>query len=139
MATVVVTLLVGLAGTFLLWAGRHVAGVLCLAVAVWGLTDLARAEERSGRHGDGHAQHHHMYRDWQRPDVGGSCCNAQSAYDPNGDCRPMTAGGGRGWGRGRTATSSCHPTRSSIGPPRRCHVCKRYGVVICFQPCDPKS
>jgi len=45
---------------------------------------------RGALHGEGHAQNHEMYKDWQRPG-GGSCCNAQSPVDPNGDCRPTTA------------------------------------------------
>jgi hypothetical protein len=87
-----------------------------------------------------------MYKEWQRPDVGGSCCNALSADDPNGDCRPTTAYmGDDGWWRARVRPG---PNGYVVVPPNkilnrsadgRCHVCERFGTVICFQPCDPKS
>src|SRR5438445_13890043 len=33
---------------------------------------------QDGGHGQGHAENHNMYKDWKRPDVGGSCCNART-------------------------------------------------------------
>jgi hypothetical protein len=60
--------------------------ILVLVLAIGFMIDLAQAQS-----GDGHAEYHEMYKDWVQPDVGGSCCNAQSADDPAGDCRPTTA------------------------------------------------
>ena len=123
---------------------RAINLLLILALAVGATISVARAQ--SGSRGDGHAQHHDMYKDWQRPDVGGSCCNAKSADDPSGDCRPTTAYiGDDGWWRARIGPG---PNGYAVVPPNkilkraadgRCHVCERFGTVICFQPCDPKS
>ena len=123
---------------------RAINLLLILVLAIGATISVARAQ--SGNRGDGHAQHHDMYKDWQRPDVGGSCCNAQSADDPNGDCRPTTAYmGDDGWWRARVRPG---PNGYIVVPPNkilnraadgRCHVCERFGTVICFQPCDPQS
>jgi len=121
---------------------RAIKLLLILALAVGATIGVASAQ--SGSRGDDHARYHDMYKDWQRPDVGGSCCNAKSADDPNGDCRPTTAYmGDDGWWRARIAPGRFVPVppnkilnRSADG---RCHVCERFGVVICFQPCDPRS
>jgi hypothetical protein len=87
-----------------------------------------------------------MYKDWKRPDVGGSCCNAQTPDDPAGDCRPTTAYmGDDGLWRARIWPG---PNGFVVVPPNkilkraadgRCHVCEQFGSVLCFQPCDPKS
>jgi hypothetical protein len=93
--------------------------LLVLALAPGAMINVAMAQ--SGAHGNGHAQHHDMYKDWQRPDVGGPCCNAVSSDDPNGDCRPTTAymgataGGGCVSSQAQAASSSCRLIGSSIG------------------------
>jgi hypothetical protein len=49
----------------------------------------------------GHAENHSWYNEL-RSNAGGSCCRAQSAEDPNGDCRPATVwrdGDGIVWAR----------------------------------------
>ena len=117
--------------------------ILVLVLAIGSRIDLAQAQ--TGNRGDGHAEHHDMYKDWEQPDVGGSCCNAQSADDPGGDCRPTTAYlGDDGWWRARIRPG---PNGFAVVPPNkilkragdgRCHVCERNGSVLCFQPCDPK-
>ncbi|MFZ5783994.1 MAG: hypothetical protein ACOY4R_27665 [Pseudomonadota bacterium] len=103
-----------------------------------------QALAQSGSRGDGHAEHHDQYRHWMRPDGKGSCCNAQTPDDPNGDCRP-TVGyvGDDGRWRARVAPGRFLPvppdrllSRQSDG---RCHICERGGYVFCFAPCDPKS
>ena len=125
--------------------GMRAAGFLVTsALASGAMINMAMAQ--SGARGDGHAQHHDMYKDWQRPDGGGSCCNAQSSDDPNGDCRPTTAYmGDDGLWRARIKPG---PNGLVIVPRNRilnraadgrCHVCERFGAVFCFQPCDPKS
>ena len=101
---------------------------------------------QSGNHGDGHAEMHGTYKDWRQPDTGGSCCNAQTADDPNGDCRPTTGYvGDGGWWRARVRPG---PDGFVIIPPikvltrqpdGRCHICEGDGRVYCFAPCDPKS
>lgn len=117
--------------------------ILILVLAIGSMIDLAQAQ--SGNRGDGHAEHHDMYKDWVQPDVGGSCCNAQSADDPAGDCRPTTAyiGDDGRW----HARIGPGPRDFAIVPPNkilhrafdgRCHICEQHGTVICFQPCDPK-
>jgi hypothetical protein len=116
---------------------------LVLVLAIGSVIDLAQAQ--SGNRGDGHAEHHDMYKDWEQPDVGGSCCNAQSADDPAGDCRPTTAyiGDDGRW----HARIGPGPEDFATVPPNkilhravdgRCHICEQLGTVICFQPCDPK-
>jgi hypothetical protein len=110
------------------------------------LTPPSKAQDDAlGSHGHGHAENHNMYKDWARPDVGGSCCNAQTPDDPTGDCRPTTAYlGDDGWWRARIRPG---PNGFAVVPPNkilnragdgRCHVCERNGSVLCFQPCDPK-
>ena len=119
-------------------------GCCCLAMAICGICDMSRAQ--SGQRGDGHAEHHDMYRDWQRPDVGGGCCNGESPEDPSGDCRPVKAYlADDGWWRARIGPG---PYGWVVVPSNRilkgaadgrCHVCERFGAVICFQPCGPES
>ena len=117
---------------------------IALGVLVCFLTQPSKAQD--GGRGHGHAENHNMYKDWNRPDVGGSCCSAQTPDDPAGDCRPTTAYlGDDGWWRARIKPG---PNGFAVVPPNkilkrsgdgRCHVCERNGSVLCFQPCDPKS
>lgn len=128
--------------------GRHVAvWLLFVALAILGaIAFCAPARSQSGAHGDGHAQHHDKYKQWQRPDIGGSCCNALTPDSPSGDCRP-TVGylGDDGWWRARIKPGpngfvSVPPAKLvPRDPDGRCHVCERNGSVLCFAPCDPRS
>ena len=43
---------------------------------------------QSGNHGDGHTEMLGTYKDGRQLYTGRSCCNAQTADDRNGDCRP---------------------------------------------------
>ena len=135
------------------WSPRALFELIALGVLVcFLLTPPSKAQDggpfddAQGLHGHGHAENHNMYKDWKRPDVGGSCCNAQTPDDPAGDCRPTTAYlGDDGWWRARIRPG---PNGFAVVPPNkilnragdgRCHVCERNGSVLCFQPCDPKS
>ena len=66
---------------------RHLSWPLVASVglAVWGVCDLARAEEgcELGAFGCEHEQNHDQYKGWTDMD-GVSCCNGQ-------DCRPVRA------------------------------------------------
>ena len=59
------------------------------ALAVW-LAVTGAVAQSSSHH---HPFHEHFYESWQRPDVGGSCCNARSTTDgrEEGDCEPTKA------------------------------------------------
>ena len=97
--------------------------ILVLVLAIGSMIDLAQAQ--TGNRGDGHTEHHDMYKDWEQPDVGGSCCNAQSADDPAGDCRPTTAyiGDDGRWHAARRPGSRGFrdkARRVMCGCPRRC-------------------
>ena len=114
-------------------------GVICLLIA------CAAA-------GDGLAQsihHHHElhedhYRTWQRPDVGGSCCNARQREKEGeeiGDCEPTTAElrGDRwfAWLReqARWVEIPHEVILREINPsPERAHLCFAYERVLCFLP-----
>lgn len=45
------------------------------------------AGRASAQH-QGHAENHDAYKGLSNPTTGVSCCNAQTADDPAGDCRP---------------------------------------------------
>ena len=62
---------------------------ICLAVTLlWSCGALAQ----SGNHGDGHAQHHDVYKGWAQSNGFSSCCNGDDpATGAKGDCRPVKA------------------------------------------------
>lgn len=63
--------------------------LLCVAVVlIVGAVITGRAPAQDGRHGVGHAENHDAYKGLNNPQTGVSCCNAQTADDPAGDCRP---------------------------------------------------
>ena len=116
--------------------------VLCSVLAVlvlWpGPDALAQA---NGHHHELHVDH---YRHWQRPDVGGSCCNARLAKDDGneeGDCAPTAAElrGGRwfAWldAEKRWVEIPDGVILREINPsPEKAHLCFAYERVLCFLP-----
>lgn len=111
-----------------------------LLLAMWPLTGVAQP---SGRHGDGHAQHHDWYKDLRQPDIGERCCNG-SVDGQVGDCRPapsfMAEDGfyrvwdGREWLVVPKSKIIHMPT-----PDRGTHLCELYGKVFCFITSGPSS
>ncbi len=92
----------------------------------------------SGMHGDGHAQLHHIYRDWHSPsNPAVSCCN-------DGDCRPTRAkqdelGNWLAWNGYKWLAV---PNRALLPPDTagdgRSHICERQEFIYCFTPAEPK-
>ena len=67
---------------------RHALAILpCLALWLAGKVAFAQTNHSHHEH---HADH---YKHWQRPDAGGSCCNARTTKDgyEEGDCEPTKA------------------------------------------------
>jgi hypothetical protein len=113
--------------------------VLCLLVA--GAAARDGLAQSSGHH---HAFHDDHYRTWQRPDVGGSCCNARLREEEDaeiGDCEPTTAEyrGDRwfAWLRDQTRWVEIphEVILREINPsPEKAHLCFAYERVLCFLP-----
>jgi len=114
-------------------------GVLCLLVASAGAGGgLAQS---AGHHHEFHDDH---YRAWQRPDVGGSCCNARLTEEEGveiGDCEPTTAEfrGDRwfAWLREQTRWVEIphEVILREINPsPEKAHLCWAFDRVLCFLP-----
>ena len=113
--------------------------VLCLLVA-WAASRDGLAQS-AGHHHEFHADH---YRTWQRPDVGGSCCNARLREEEDeeiGDCEPTTAEirGDRwfAWLReqARWVEIPHEVILREINPsPEKAHLCFAYERVLCFLP-----
>ncbi len=94
------------------------------------------------------AQHHHElhqdhYKRWQRPDVGGSCCNARFTGEGEepGDCEPTTAilRGGQwfAWLRDQSRWVEVPDgviLREMNPTPESAHICFAYDRVLCFVP-----
>jgi hypothetical protein len=114
-------------------------GVLCLLLA-WTASRDGLAQS-AGHHHEFHTDH---YRTWQRPDVGGSCCNARLREEEDeeiGDCEPTTAEirGDRwfAWLReqARWVEIPHEVILREINPsPEKAHLCFAYERVLCFLP-----
>jgi hypothetical protein len=117
--------------------GMH--GVLSLLVACAAAGDGLAQSIR--HHHELHADH---YRTWQRPDVGGSCCNARLEEEEGeevGDCEPTTAElrGDRwfAWLReqARWVEIPHEAILREINPsPEKAHLCFAFERVLCFLP-----
>ncbi len=115
------------------------AALLALAAAILGAVVVsARAQtvdpEPSGRHGDGHARMHDIYKYWHPPNNSGtSCCN-------NADCRPTRAyvdgaGEWRAWnGSAWLRVPQERVLPSDYAGDGRSHLCEKEGFVYCFTP-----
>lgn len=100
-----------------------------LVVAVFGITKVALAQ--SGNHGDGHAQHHDVYRNLFNPQTGANCCNDQ-------DCRPGTVWRELDGGlRARIGSQTVPVPESALLPdhmnphPPLGMICERNGTFYC--------
>jgi len=112
-----------------------------LLLLLWPLT-LA-AQQPSGRHGDGHAQHHDWYKDLRQPDTGLRCCNG-SADGKTGDCRPAPSWVGedglyRVWDGREWLVVPKSKILTMPTPDRGTHLCETYGKVFCFITGGPSS
>lgn len=123
---------------------RYLAAMLVVLAA---MAIAGRVDAQDGAHGVGHAElHADVYRQWKRPDMPWShCCSAQSADDPNGDCRPTRAflgddGRWRAWdGRGWLAIPPSKLLPTDMAGDGRNHLCAAPdGRVFCFSPTSPK-
>jgi len=117
----------------------HRPFALVFAVAALaGLMISPAARSQSGSYGDGHAQQHHIYRNWHTPtNPGVSCCN-------DGDCRPTRAkqddsGNWLAWNGYKWLRV---PGRALLPPDiagdGRSHICERQEFIYCFTPAEPK-
>jgi hypothetical protein len=149
MATVVLTLLLCIIGCALMVVAAlahlrwtFIGGALCLGLAAWGVSDMARAQ--SGHHGDGHAENHDWYRDLRQPDTGVSCCNGHSATS-EGDCRPTRAylnddGLWYALLDGQWVPVPPRVVLRQLAPDGRSHICaSKSGLIYCFLGGSPKS
>ena len=114
------------------------------ALLVIGSVLVTAALAQSGAHGDGHAEHHDIYKDWRHPTTGAGCCNAQT-LDGQGDCRPTRAYFGddglwRAWDGHRWLTvprDKLLPT--DFAGDGRSHLCELRGNIFCFTPAEPRG
>jgi hypothetical protein len=93
-------------------------------------------------HAEGHAEHHDVYKTWNRPDMapGFSCCNEKK--DGTGDCYPTTAElrDGHWWALRDSGEWIEIPDTKivrEINPDdtgSRAHLCEAYGWIFCFVP-----
>jgi hypothetical protein len=116
---------------------------ILLAGALLALPPAQPHAQPSGRHGDGHAQHHDWYKDLRQPDTGSRCCNG-STDGQVGDCRPAPSYMGEdGFWRVWDGRDWLVVPRSKIitmpTPDRGTHLCELYGKVFCFITSGPSS
>jgi len=91
-------------------------------------------DDAQGRHGDGHAEMHDIYKGWHPPgNPFTSCCN-------DADCRPTRAfvdddGRWRAWnGSGWLIVPQERVLPADHAGDGRSHLCEREGFVYCFTP-----
>jgi hypothetical protein len=96
--------------------------------------DSGRPADYSGRHGDGHAQMHDIYKLWTPPlNPNTSCCD-------DSDCRPTRAfvddeGHWRAW----NGAMWLQVPQDRVLPPNhagdgRSHLCEKEQFIYCFAP-----
>jgi hypothetical protein len=113
----------------------RMAGVVTLAfVVLLGQTSFAQSDEYSGRHGDGHAQMHDVYKQWHPPlNPGTSCCD-------DSDCRPTRAFvDDEGYWRAWNGSLWLQVPQDRVLPPDfagdgRSHLCEKEQFIYCFAP-----
>jgi hypothetical protein len=111
---------------------------LAAAAIVTALAMSHSSWSQSGNHGDGHAELHHIYKDWRTPgNPAVSCCHDE-------DCRPTRAkrdenGNWLAWTGRKWLTV---PSRALMPPDMvgdgRSHICERQDYIYCFTPSEPK-
>lgn len=118
---------------------RRMAGVVAFALFL-SLASPAAAQDHSGsadysgRHGDGHAEMHDIYKLWTPPqNPNTSCCD-------NSDCRPTRAfvddeGHWRAW----NGVLWLQVPQDRVLPPNhagdgRSHLCEKEQFIYCFAP-----
>lgn len=117
--------------------------VLCVLLVVpWAPGALGQSSTPAGGHH--HELHADFYQHWQRPDVGGSCCNARPARSGDaeeGDCAPTTAElRGSHWFAWLAPESRWVEIpddvilRETNPSPENAHLCFAYERVLCFLP-----
>jgi hypothetical protein len=111
------------------------AAVLFVLFAV--LLALVPAFAQSGRHGEGHAQHHDEYQHWKRPGTNASCCS-------NADCRPTRTyrddnDQWRAWDGRRWIVVPDSKVLNFRAKDGAGHLCEANGVIYCLVPGEPKS
>ena len=91
-------------------------------------------DDAQGRHGEGHAEMHDIYKHWSPPlNPGTSCCN-------NADCRPTRAfvdsdGHWRAWnGSAWLLVPQERVLPTDYAGDGRSHLCENEGFVYCFSP-----
>ena len=111
----------------------RMAGVVACALVV-ALASPSSAQDPSGRHGDGHAEMHDIYRLWTPPlNPNTSCCDKS-------DCRPTRAfvdddGHWRAW----NGALWLQVPQDRVLPPNhagdgRSHLCEKEQFIYCFAP-----
>jgi hypothetical protein len=123
----------------------RLAGLLVLVLAASGAAGAFAQQhheptsEPSGRHGDGHAQLHHLYQHWHPP------LNSKTSCCDDSDCRPTRAyvdpeGNWRAWNGVRwlvVPTDRILPV--DFAGDGRSHLCEKQDFIYCFSPGPPKS
>jgi hypothetical protein len=112
---------------------------LAAMIMVAGLFVTPASQAQSGEHGEGHAEMHHIYKEWHAPtNPKVSCCN-------DSDCRPTRAkqddaGHWLAWNGHKWLLV---PSRALLPPDAagdgRSHICEKQEYIYCFSPADPKS
>lgn len=121
----------------------RIAGAGALMLLILAPTAFAQAAgpdpEPSGRHGDGHAQMHDIYRHWHPPlNPNTSCCD-------NSDCRPTRAfvdeeGHWRAWnGKLWLQVPKERVLPDNYAGDGRSHLCEKEQFIYCFTPGQPRS
>jgi hypothetical protein len=115
-----------------------ICGVSCVLALGLGFTGVLA--QSAAHH---HEFHEDYYQTWQRPDVGGSCCNARTRTDGRevGDCEPTAAevrdGKWFAWLRQqkRWVEVPDNVIIHEINPsPEQAHLCWGFERVLCFLP-----
>ena len=106
-------------------------------ITIAAVADPVPARAQSGAHGDGQAEMHHAYKEWQ-DNRGFGCCDDR-------DCRPVRADPGllgwRLWTHGRWVAVPPDTVLGIASADGRSHICMTPGAQEprCFVPGGPRS